>query len=231
MWSEWGVSSSVFTVDRTLYCASGVCPGGRSWRGYSAVNSVYSSTLSLFDKWEPRLIPTLHAATLPTQHFNAPAKNRPDFLKTSYLFTARLQSPVLSLPLCCIDFLLTKKTQNKNPSVLYPSYGSDPLPNYCIYIQCWRSNSALNVNTFAWQSSWGNRKQCLQYINTSKFVKMLRRRTLVRRSRSECFSLLGCQTQPCEQRGCRLEDRQLSSWRFHHAWFPELLSSLVISSF
>ena len=115
MWSEWGVSSSVFTVDRTLYCASGVCPGGRSWRGYSAVNSVYSSTLSLFDKWEPRLIPTLHAATLPTQHFNAPAKNRPDFLKTSYLFTARLQSPVLSLPLCCIDFLLTKKNPKQKP--------------------------------------------------------------------------------------------------------------------
>lgn len=127
MWSEWGVSSSVFTVDRTLYCASGVCPGGWSWRGYSAVNSVYSSTLSLFDKWEPRLIPTLHAATRPTQHLNAPAKNRPDFLKTSYLFPARLQSPLLSLPLCRIDFLLTKK-KKKNISFLPQLWQRSP-PN------------------------------------------------------------------------------------------------------
>lgn len=230
MWSERGVSSSVFTVDRTLYCASGVCPGGRSWRGYSAVNSVYSSTLSLFDKWEPRLIPTLHAAARPTQHFNAPAKNRPDFLKTSYLFTARLQSPLLSLPLCHIDFLLTKNPQKCQFST--PAMAAIPSQSIAfIYSAGGAIRPALNVNTFAWQSSWGNRKQCLQYIYTSKFVKMLRRRTLVRRSRSECFSLLGCQTQPCEQRGCRLEDRQLSSWRFHHAWFPELLSSLVISSF
>lgn len=167
---------------------------------------------------------------LPHSALQCPGKNRPDFLKTSYIFTARLQSPLFSLsPLCCIDFRLEKKM-----SVFYPNYGSNPrvgVSIYCIYIQCWKSNSARPHRQYAWRSAWSNRKQCLQYIYTSKFVKMLHLRTLVRQSRSECFSPLGCQRQPCEQRGWRLEERQLSRRRFHHACFPELLSSLVISSF
>lgn len=118
LWSERGVCSSVSAADRTLRCVSGVCPGGRSWRGCSAVNSVYSSTLSLFDKWEPRLIPTLHAITHPAQHFNAQAKIDLTFLKTGYPFTARLQSPLLSLPLRCIDFLLKTNKQTKKVSFL-----------------------------------------------------------------------------------------------------------------
>lgn len=112
MWSEQGVSS-LFTADRSLYCVSGGCPGGWSWRGYSAVNSVYSSTLSLFDKWELRLIPTLHTATRPTQHFNAQARIDLTFSRQATFLLQRLQSPLLSLPLCCIDFLLTKKKTKK----------------------------------------------------------------------------------------------------------------------
>lgn len=88
---------------------------------------------------------------------------------------------------------------------------------------------ALKVNIFAWHSVQSNRKQRLQYIYTSKFVKMLHLRTLVRQSRSERFSLLGCQRQPCEQQAGSLKTDSLAAEDFtmpgflnssHPLWFP-----------
>lgn len=152
----------------------------------------------------------------PRSALQCPGKNRTDFLKTSYLFTATLQSPFFSLPLCCIDFLLLFFT----PTI--------PLLGYLSIAFIYSAGRAIqhtfNINIFAW-----HRKQCLQYIYTSKFGKMLHLRTLVRQSRSECFSLLGCQRQPCEQRAGGFKTDSLAAEDFtmpgflnfpHPLWFP-----------
>lgn len=144
MWCEQRASSSVFNRDRTLYCVSGLCPGGQSWRGYSAVNSVYSSTLSLLDKWELRLIPTLHATTHLTQHFNAQAKNRPDFF--SFFFKDNLTSfycktAVLAPLASCLLYWFSanqKKKEKKKVKFSTPTTTGAPQGWASVYLlRCW----------------------------------------------------------------------------------------------
>lgn len=88
---------------------------------------------------------------------------------------------------------------------------------------------ALSVDRFAWHLVWSKRKQCLQNIYTSKLGKMLHFQTLVRQRRFECFSLSGCQMQPCEQRAGGLKTDSLAAEDFtmpgflnvsHPLWFP-----------
>lgn len=74
----------------------------------------------------------------PHSALQCPGKNRPDFLKTSYLFTARLQSSLLSLPLCSIDFLLTKNCQFSTPTTA----AVPGLDIYLLHLGCCLSNSA-----------------------------------------------------------------------------------------
>lgn len=161
------------------------------------------------------MIPTLHATTHPTQHFNAQAKNRLDFLKTSYLFfTARLQ--LVSPPLCCIDFLLKKTTRKHQFST--PTMALWYLSIYSIYIQCWYSISA-RPSIYLPDSLKNQETVLIEHLH-NKVRKKCSISEHSSDSRSECFSLLGCQRQPCEQRAGGLKTDSLAAEDFTRPGFP-----------
>lgn len=163
----------------------------------------------------------------PHSALQCPGKNRPDFLKTSYLFTARLQSPLVSLPLCCIDFLLTKNVsfllqlwQQSQGWGIYLLHLYTVLeeqfspPSTSIYLPDTQSevtgNSTYSTSTH----------QSLEKCSISEHASD---------GRSKCFSLLGCQRQPCEQRARGLKTDSLVTEDFtmpgflnfsHPLWFP-----------
>lgn len=226
MWFEHDVSSSVFIVEKTLYCVSGVYALGA---GPDVDTLLFTAAhFSLLTNgswgWSLPFTPPPHSA------LRCPGKNRPDFLKTSSHFIA--VSTLLSFSLL-YWFSANKKKRRRKCQFSTPIKATITGLRYLsiafIYSAAGAIQPALKVNIFAWQSVWTNRKQCLRYIYTSKFVKMLHLRTLVRQSRSERFSLLGCQRQPCEQQAGSLKTDSLAAEDFtmpaflnfsHPLWFP-----------
>ena len=178
-----------------------------------------------------RLIPTLHAATHPTQHFNAQARIDPTFYRqaTFLLQDCSPHSPrASSLPHW---FSANKKTSVFLPQLWQHSRGWGYLSLAFIYSAAGATQPTLSINIFAWHSVWSNRKQRLQYIYTSKLGENASFENTRQAEQKRVFQSVGLSEAAMWAAGCGLEDRQLSSRRFHQAGFPELLSSLVISSF
>lgn len=224
MWFEQGVSSSAFIVEKTLYCVSGAYALGASPDVDTLLFTAAHFSLLTNGSWGW----SLPFTPPPYSALQCLDKNRPDFLKTSCRFIA---ARLFSLPLCCIDFLLTKKRRKRQFSTPIKATitGLEYLSISFICSAARAVQPALKVNIFAWHSVRSNRKQRLRYFYTSKFVKMLHLRTLVRQSRSERFSLLGCQRQPCEQQAGSLKTDSLAAEDFtmpgflnssHPLWFP-----------
>lgn len=175
----------------------------------------------------------------PSRHHFTPLSTSRPGKKYTWLFKDKLVKAIAALaspPLCRIDFLLTKTKKRKegenvsflpqlkaamaglgNPSFAFIDSASGAI------------QTALTVNTFARHSDW--RKRRLQYISTSKFIKMLHLRGVVRQSSERACLSVGLSEAAMWAAGWRLEDRQASSWTFQHARFPQLLSSLVVSHF
>lgn len=109
MWFEHDVSSSVFIVEKTLYCVSGVYALGA---GPDVDTLLFTAAhVSLLTNgswgWSLPFTPPPHSA------LQCPGKNRPDFLKTSYRFIA--VSTLLSFSLL---FSANKKIKGENVSFL-----------------------------------------------------------------------------------------------------------------
>lgn len=164
----------------------------------------------------------------PTQHFNASTKIDLTFSRQAAVSLRPFSSLFLYAVLIFCWQKKGKKRQFSTP-IKATITGLGYLSVSFICSAARAVQPALKVNIFAWHSVRSNRKQRLRYIYTSKFVKMLHLRTLVRQSRSERFSLSGCQRQPCEQQAGSLKTDSLAAEDFtmpgflnssHPLWFP-----------
>lgn len=165
--------------------------------------------------------PTPLSTSMPRQ------KNRLDFLKTSYLFccktAARLSSSLLHR--------FSAKKQTKKRLFSTPTMAAIPglgyLSIYFIYIQCWYSNSA-RPSIYLPDSLKNQETVLIEHLHNK-----VRKKSSISEhssdSRRECFSLLGCQRQPCEQRAGGLKTDSLAAEDFtrpgflnfsHPLWFP-----------
>lgn len=165
----------------------------------------------------------------PHSALQCPGKNRPDFFKDKLPFYCKTAVPTLPSSSLLYWFSANKKKSQFSTPTMAAIPGLGYLSIAFIYSVGRAIQLTIDVNTFAWRSVGSTRKQCLQYICTSKLWKMRHLRTLVRQSRSECFSLLGCQRQPCEQRAGGLKTDSLAAEDFtmpgflnfsHPLWFP-----------